>query len=160
MDIREITKDNISKLWEMPLKEDEDENIEHLALTHFKRFGQLKIPIICVVDNRVRVVDGYKYMKTIIKSTEFVKVNYVGKLSLFDFYVLRLYMNFTNQRTHFINIAKVIKEIVERKGQLPDIANKTNLTPLEVERYHELLSFDWEAFRRTEIIDTNQIKMF
>ena len=159
MNIRTISKANVEKLSELPLKENEDENIEHLCVIHFERFGQLKIPIICVVDDKVRVIDGMKYMRTISKYANEVKVNFVGKLSLFDFLVLRIYMNFTNQRTHFINIAKCVSKIVGNEIDKQKISNKTNLTPTEVERYNELLSFDWEAFRRVEL-DESQVKLF
>jgi hypothetical protein len=158
MNTRIIKKHQVQTLAELELKENEDENIEHLCITHFKKFGQLKIPIICVVDGKVRVIDGMKYMRTISNHADEVMVNYIGELDLFDFYVLRIYMNFTNQRTHFINIAKLVSEIVGNAIDKQKIANRTNLTPVEVDRYNELLNFDWDEFRRTEI-DESQIKL-
>lgn len=159
MDIRTITKSQAKSLFEFPLKENEDAHIEHIVKIHYDKYGQLKIPIICVVDDKVRVVDGMKYIKTVLEVSLDIKVNYIGKLSLFDFTVLRLYTNHTNQRTHYINIAKTITSIVKNKLDIDKIANKTNLTPIEVERYNELLEFDWAAFSRQEI-NTDHLKLF
>ena len=105
----------------------------------------MKIPIICVVDGNVRVVDGMKYMKTISQFTDVVITNYVGKISLKQFLILRIYMNFTNQRTHFINLAKTITSIINNKADIDKIAKKTNITHVEEERYNELLKFDGKA---------------
>lgn len=151
MNIRTITREQIKKLSEPELKVNEDKHIEHIVEQHFRNYGQLKIPIICVVDGKVRVVDGMKYLKTTSKIVKEIKVNYIGGLDLKTFITLRLYMNFTNQRTHYINIAKAVSKIIINVQDINSVANGTNLTPIEVERYSELLEFDWSTFSKQEI---------
>ena len=159
MEIIKLPKEYSSKIFELPLKENEDAHIEHIVKNHYRQYGQLKVPIVAKVDGNMRIVDGSKYLKTVFEIADEIKVNYVGEMNLFDFYVLRIYTNHTNQRTHYINMAKAITMITKNKIDIGKIANKTNLTPIEVERYNELLEFDWSAFSRQEI-NTDHLKLF
>ena len=71
---------------------------------------------------------------------------------------MRLLLNANITRIDYISIAELISTSSESKQDLNNISIKTGMPLTDVERYNELLKFDWDAFSKLQI--NQQVNFF
>lgn len=128
-----------------------DRSVQQRFDTFAKTNLQFKSIAVCEKDKGYIVVDGNKNFKS-LKSAGVKKVlcyNF-GELPDGEYEVIRILLNIHQKRLDYIGIATKIKTAA--KTIRPEsIATKTGLDLDTVEKYLDLLNFNWESFLKEEI---------
>jgi hypothetical protein len=119
--------------------------------TMCQKFGQLRPIIVCEEEDEFRVVDGNKSLKTYKKlGFEFVLCFNLGYLSDLQKLAYRVLLNCNLDRLDYIGLAKIVNQAVKNSKDIPAFSNKSGLSIDDVERYLNLLDFDWDMYLKQE----------
>jgi hypothetical protein len=86
-------------------------------------------------------------------------VRSLGEVDNFELISARLFLNVRDTRLNYIDIAEAIATIVNNKHDAKRLSNETCIPVLEIERYKDLLTFDWEQFEKLSL-DTGNVDLF
>lgn len=113
-----------------------------------KNHSQYKSILICQVDGNLLVLDGYKYLQ-ILKKNKFKKVYCfnIGKIDLKQYLVYRILLNIHLERLDYLGIAAIVNTITNQSS-IGSISSATGMDEKEVERYSQLLNFNWDKFKK------------
>jgi hypothetical protein len=125
--------------------------LDPLEALSFKRieniFGQYKSITVCEKKGRYLIVDGAKHFKSLIgQGFEKILCFNLGKLKKGEYETTRALLNVHQSRLDYLGIAKLIESIRDDDMSLNNISNLSGLDLKSVERYKQLLKFDWEEF--------------
>lgn len=133
-----------------PIVEPHGENVL-MSFNLLEQKEQYKSIMICTVGEKFLIVDGNKYFQFLKKSgVKKVLVYNCGKISRQEYLLKRIALNINQERLEYLNISKHIKELSESGVKLTTISNRTGLSLQSVERYSNLLNFDWDEFNKKQ----------
>jgi len=125
-----------------------------------EKFGQLKMLVVCQVEDRYRIIDGVKAFEAYKHNGEEKVLCYdLGEMSEIQELAYRLLLNTSFSRLDYLGIAAAISEVCKTSNEAIKLSNATGIPLVDVERYQTLLAFDWDEFLNKKIQD-NQINLF
>lgn len=137
---------------ETNVKESLDRVTHGKFLNFTKRFKQYKNIIVGLVDDKYYIIDGQKYFNLLLSiGIKQIQCYDLGKMTINELKIYRLLLNIHDTRLDYINIAEIVNKISENKTDLQRISNKTGISIIDLERYQQLLKFDWDEFSKEEI---------
>lgn len=152
------------RLDEPKVKKNHDDDFNHKQTIFIKRFGQFYIPIVALVNDVYRVIDGIGFIKNYqAAGNETIMCNLISpdSISLRDFITFRLFFNIKRSKLNHIIIAELISSSFKTKHDYKQLGNKINISEDDIEKYAKLLDFDWDEFARKPIgIDKNEQMSF
>jgi hypothetical protein len=152
----------IDKILESSFNIVESNNFIKEKLDSFtSRFGAFKIIVVCERPNKhYKVIDGNKALKSYKKNKlEKVLCYNLGKID-FEYEIgYRILLNAHFERLDYISISEAISKVCQNKHQSLTMSNISGLPIKDVDRYKELLNFDWKDFLSKKI-EPNQMDIF
>ena len=125
----------------------------------YKRFNQYKALIVCKRKDDYLIVDGEKYFKSLKEIGLKKVVCYdLGPLQEGEYELFRLLLNQEQSRYGYLEVAQIVSHLIELKTKETTISNKTGIPLKDVEKYSNLLSFDWDMFNKKK--EGNQFNPF
>jgi hypothetical protein len=126
------------------------------------KFGAFKVIVVCERPNGYyKIIDGNKafesYKKNNIKK---VLCFNLGELS-FEYEVgYKILLNAHFERLNYISISEMISKVCSNNHESVKLSHISGLSIKEVDRYKDLINFDWDDFLNQKSIGDNQMDIF
>lgn len=151
---------NISDLSldEVKLKKPHSDDFNNKQKVFIRRFGQFYIPIVAKVSGVYRIVDGLGFVKNYQEAgNEIILCNLIADsdISEIDFVIFRIFFNIKRSKLEHLSIAELIGTYFKTNYDFRQLANKTNISEDDIEKYSKLLDFDWEEFAKKPLNESS-----
>ena len=137
------------------------ENFIKIKIDNFiTKFGQHQPILIANVDGKTKIVDGNQILHSLKRLNKEECICYdLGEMSEREYISYRIFLNYNTNRLNYIGIAEMINSIANNEVELQYVSNITGISLTDVRRYKDLLQFDWEAFAKAPI-NESQLGLF